>query len=159
MDYAQTQAAASQIPTVGNDAIEVLINDHKRIKELLSKLTDGPQAQRTETLELLKETLTVHNATEENLVYPAIREVAGRKMHANELYHETAEADVMLWQLSMMSPQDSTFASTASKTRDAIEKHISSEEETEFPKLRDAADPAKQSRLTSEVRKFRERFH
>lgn len=35
-----------------------------------------------------------------------------------------------------MSPQDGTFASTAMKARNAIEQHISSEEESEFPKLR-----------------------
>ncbi len=159
MNDTQTETPSSQVPTVGNDAIAILVNDHQRIKQLLRQLTDGPEAQRSETLETLKETLTVHNATEENLVYPAIREIAGRKMHANELYHETAEADVALWQLSMMSPQDGTFTSTATKARDAIEKHISSEEDSEFPHLRDSADPAQQQKLTSEVKKFRDRFH
>ncbi|MDQ2907779.1 MAG: hemerythrin domain-containing protein [Candidatus Eremiobacteraeota bacterium] len=159
MNYTQSQTSSAQIPTVGNDAIEILVNDHQRIKQLLGQLTDGPQAQRTSTLEALKETLTVHNATEENLIYPAIREIAGRKMHSSELYHETAEADVALWQLSMMSPTDDTFASTATKARDAIEKHISSEEESEFPHLRDSADTTQQQTLTSKVKQFRDRFH
>lgn len=106
---------SSQIPTVGNDAIEILVNDHQRIKALLKELTEGGEGQRSSTLEALKEILTVHNSTEENLVYPAIQEIAGRKMHAKDLYHETAEADVALWQLSMMSPQDNTFKATAPK--------------------------------------------
>jgi len=150
---------SSQIPTVGNDAIEILINDHQRIKALLKELTEGGEGQRSSTLEALKEILTVHNSTEENLVYPAIQEIAGRKTHAKDLYHETAEADVALWQLSMMSPQDNTFKATATKVRDAIEKHIGSEEESEFPKLRESADAAQHQKLTAEVKKFRNRFH
>ncbi len=159
MDYAQLQSESTSIPTIGNDAITILENDHQRVKQLLSLLTDGPQDKRSATLQMLKETLTVHNATEEALVYPAIQELAGRKTHAMKLYHETSEADVMLWQLSMMSPEDSDFEPTAAKVRAAIEKHIETEEETEFAKLRESADSAQQLKLASEVKKFRERFH
>ncbi len=159
MSYAQPGTPSLQVPTVGKDALDILINDHQRIKGLLTELTDGPESGRATTLETLKHTLTVHNATEETLVYPAIRELAGRKTHATELYHETAEADVVLWQLSMMSAQDDDFAATATNARRAIEKHIAFEEESEFPHLRDAADAAQQLKLTSEVKKFRDRFH
>ncbi len=30
-----------QISTVGNDAIEILVNDHQQIKALLKELTEG----------------------------------------------------------------------------------------------------------------------
>ncbi len=159
MEHAEAKMQSGQVPTVGNDAIEILINDHQRIKQLLSELTDGSRAQRSAVLQTLKETLTVHNATEETLVYPAIRELAGRKMHATELYHETSEADVMLWKLSMMPPDGDEFGATAAQARAAIEKHIGSEEDSEFAKLRDSADSAQQLKLASEVKKFRQRFH
>ena len=83
----------------GNDAVEILENDHEVIKELLDQLTSATNSKRADVLELLKGVLTIHNATEENLVYPAINKVAGSKLESQHLYHETAEADVLFFEL------------------------------------------------------------
>ncbi len=70
-------------------------------------------------LELLKGVLTIHNATEENLVYPAINKVAGGKLESQHLYHETAEADVLFFELDglLKEGDDEQFARKAVKFR------------------------------------------
>ena len=82
------------LPARGIDAVEILENDHRVIKELLNELMSASHSQRSGVIEKLVGVLTIHNATEENLVYPAINKVAGSKLESQHLYHETAGADV-----------------------------------------------------------------
>jgi hemerythrin superfamily protein len=146
------------LPVRGNDATEILINDHEVIKRLLSELTQSAAGEGMKsTLEQLKGALTIHNATEENIVYPALRQVARKKWEAQRLYHETAEADVLVFQLDTMM-QEGNFADfprVAEKLRDAVLEHIEDEEQSAFPHLTDAAEPMQAQMLTDSVRKFR----
>lgn len=149
---------SEMLPVRGNDATEILINDHQTIKSLLSQLTQAMDSgMRQSTLEQLKAVLTVHNATEENLVYPALREVAGKKSESQKLYHETAEADVLVFQLDSMLKEGKydEFPRTAEMLQAAILEHIEDEEEKAFMHLREKADPQHAQMLTQEVRKFR----
>ena len=145
------------MPAAGGDAVEILENDHRTIKDLLARLTSGPKEEREEVLERLKPVVVVHNATEENLVYPAIHVLAQRPMHADKLYHEQDEAKVVVFRLSNLSPGDPEFQKKANDLRDAVTTHIEKEEKTEFRHLRDAAGD-EMPKLTDEVRRFRAEF-
>ena len=116
------QIDTTLLPTRGNDAVEILLNDHQVIKSLLRDLTQATGRRREEVLQKLKGVLTIHNATEENLVHPAIDKVAGSKLEAQHLYHETAEADTLLFELdSMLKERDeSDFSMKAEKFADAV---------------------------------------
>ncbi len=79
------QSDVTQLTTRGSDAVEILKNDHQVIKQLLSSLTQATQTQERQTiLDQLKAVLTVHNATEENLVYPALQSVADEKRQSQK---------------------------------------------------------------------------
>lgn len=152
------QSDSTQLPVRGNDAIEILTNDHRRIKDLLAQLTAASQTtQRKQTLEQLKAALTIHNATEENLVYPAIQEVAGKKAEAQKLYHETGEADVLVFTLDTMLKEgdEGDFSATAEKLQAAVLEHIEDEEQKAFVHLRDRSEPPQAQLLTQSVREFR----
>lgn len=147
------------LPARGHDAVEILINDHNVVKALLEQLANAREtARRKGVLEQLKAALTVHNATEESVVYPALAQVAGKKSEAQHLYHETAEADLLMFQLDTMlkEGEESEFESTASKLREAILEHIDDEEEKAFAHLRDKAEPHQVKMLTESVREFRD---
>jgi hemerythrin superfamily protein len=135
------QIDTSLLPARGNDAVEILENDHEVIKELLDQLTSATNSKRADVLELLKGVLTIHNATEENLVYPAINKVAGSKLESQHLYHETAEADVLFFELDSL--------------RDAVLHHIDEEENKAFPRLEENGDPQNAASLTESMREFR----
>ena len=152
------QTDQSQLPVRGTDAIEILINDHEVIKGLLERLTAATQdPERRSILEQLKGALTLHNATEENLLYPALNKVAGKKSEAEKLYHETAEADVLVFELDTMLKEGDTgkFQAKAEKLQDAVLEHIDDEESSAFPHLQKGAEPAQSQMLTQSVREFR----
>jgi hemerythrin superfamily protein len=105
--------------------------------------------------------LTIHNATEENLVYPAINKVAGSKLEAAHLYHETAEADTLFFELdSMLKERDeSDFGAKAEKFADAVRHHIEEEETKAFPRLQDNSDARHAEMLLDSVKSFRRSLH
>jgi hemerythrin superfamily protein len=155
------QIDKSLLPVRGSDAVEILLNDHEVIKGLLSELTQASGQRRQAVIEQLKGVLTIHNATEENLVYPAIDKVAGSKRESQHLYHETAEADVLLFELdSLLKERDeSAFSIKAEKFVDAVCHHIEEEEQKAFPRLRENADPEHAETLVDSVKEFRNSLH
>lgn len=150
---------SGNLPNQGTDAIEILKSDHVLIKSLLAQLT-SPNANGSSAmlLEQLKSVLTLHNAVEENLVYPAIALVAGRRMQSQNLYHETAAADLMVFELDQLAHEgnDKKFKRRAKQLQDAILEHISDEEDKAFVQLQKHADPEEQQLLTTKVREFRD---
>jgi len=155
------QKNMSPLPVRGKDAVEILLNDHTVLRDMLTRLTQATQTQqRQQVMEQLKGALTIHNATEENLVYPALREVAGKKAESQHLYQETAEADVLVFQLDTMLKEgnDTEFDTTARKLQDAVLEHMDDEENKAFPQLQKGAEPQQTQMLTDSVREFRSAF-
>jgi len=144
-------------PSAG-DAIAILMNDHLRIKALFDQLLDGDGSTRPRLLEELKPLLIVHNAGEENVVYPAIFGIAMRPHHAKKLYHQQDDATVAFWEILMMDPGDPEFVRKAADLRDALLAHVREEEESEFPELRRALAPQAMAKLTAELTEFRRTF-
>jgi hemerythrin superfamily protein len=156
-----TAAHAGGIATNGNDAIEILLNDHKIVKQLFEELTGATSDQQATVLEQLKALLIVHNATEENLVYPAIRFVAARPRDAETLYHQQDEAEATLWSIdaTIKGLVDGDDVDDQVQTlHKAVLAHVRKEEETEFPHLREALAGSALKQLTDEVRTFRSNF-
>jgi hemerythrin superfamily protein len=151
----------SSVTTVGLDALDILINDHASIKGLLTDLVDATESgRRKDILSQLKGVLTIHNATEENLIYPALQKVAGDQREAEDLYRETGVADVAVFELDAMlqNGEESNFSAEATKLREAVCAHIEKEETTAFPHLREKATPEQGEALTKAVREFRGAF-
>ncbi len=155
-----TKKGSRSVPSVGEDAFEILENDHDAVKELFAQLSDAAGDRAAILLEL-KGILTVHNATEENIVYPALRFLAARGTDSDKLYHQQDEAEAALWKIDAMVNGDLEDASLEQSITDlqaAVLTHIRKEEQTEFPHLRDALKGEAGRRLTESVRRFREQF-
>ena len=156
------QTRSDVLPVRGSDTVDILLNDHTVIKRLLGDLTAAPdRGRRSAVLERLKEALTIHNATEENLVYPALAEMASEKRESAHLYHETAEADVLVFQIDQLlkGGDEADFTAKAVQLRDAVFEHIEDEESKAFPALRERPEPEQTQRLTQSVREFRGALH
>jgi hemerythrin superfamily protein len=146
----------------GSDFIEVLLNDHRTVKGLFEQLVASQEASESAgLLEELKGLLTVHNATEENLIYPAVRFLASRPRDAETLYHQQDEAEAGLWELDGLlkgSLEGPDFAERARALQKAVLAHIRKEEETEFPHLRETLSAADLQTISSDVAAFRAKF-
>lgn len=155
------QIDTTLLPARGSDAVDILLNDHQVIKGLLDRLTSAAGPERKHVMQQLVGALTIHNATEENLVYPAINKLAGSKLESDHLYHETAQANVLAFELDSMlkAGDDSDFSATAQKFADAVRHHIDEEEKKAFPRLRENVDVQYAESLTESVRDFRKSLH
>ena len=155
------QIDTTLLPVRGDDTVEILTNDHDVIKGLLRDLIEADASDREGVLERLKGVLTIHNATEENLVYPALNKAAGSRVESQHLYHETAEADVLLFELATMLQEGEAddFDAKAEKFAGAIAHHIEEEENKAFPRLRDNVELEQAEMLTDSVRTFRASLH
>lgn len=143
---------------VAGDAIAILMDDHLRIKALFDRLIDGDGSTRPGILAELKPLLVVHNAGEENVVYPAIYGIAMRPHHAKGLYHQQDDATVAFWEIQQMDPGDPEFVRKGADLRDALLAHVRHEEENEFPELRRALAAPAMAKLTADLTEFRRTF-
>lgn len=156
------QSDVNLLPMRGTTVHEILENDHEIIKGLLDSLTQAAAHEdRIQILEQLKGALTIHNATEENIVYPALDKVAGHKFETLKLYNETASADILVFQIDTMLKEgdETAFGEKARKLHDAVFKHIEAEEKSALPHLEKGADMQEQQMLLESVREFRAAMH
>lgn len=146
-------------PAKGATAIDILINDHQTIKSLLDRLiVASDREERTECLQQLQGVLTVHNATEENLIYPALSSLGKRAPESLHLYHETANADIAAYEIDSMLKEgadNERIQAHCEKLRSAVFEHIHDEETKAFPRLKDAAGARQEASLNASVRTFR----
>jgi len=137
-------AAQTSAPATGRDAIDILLEDHRQIEALMNQIAQTSASyptQRAQLLQQLADLLTVHNATEENLIYPAIRNIANLPSDATTLYQQQDQAKVFVFELDQLSKSDPDWGSRFSTLQNAVLAHVAQEENTDFPSLRRAAGP------------------
>ncbi|MFN2448826.1 MAG: hemerythrin domain-containing protein [Candidatus Baltobacteraceae bacterium] len=147
--------------TRATGAIEMLISDHQTIKSLLTQLTrSSDSGTRKQTLEELKGLLTIHNSLEENIVYPALAQIARKHTESMHLYEETAAADVLIFEIDTMLKEndDSDFTAKAETLQKAVFEHIEDEEQKAFRDLREKAEPQEMQMLDTSAQEFRRKF-
>lgn len=158
--FAQS-AVAMPVPVSGGDAFEILEADHKRIGAHIKRLIIDVEGRR-DTLDALSALFTVHNATEENYVYPAVGKIAKLPEDSATLFHQQDEAKTVVWTLHEIGKHQGfaspRFTETAETLLHAATAHVHLEETREFPMLRVALGSKGVADLTHEVRAFRRRF-
>jgi hemerythrin-like domain-containing protein len=124
------------------DAISLLKDDHKNVKDLLSKLESGRgnAASREQLVAKIENELRIHTQIEEDLFYPAFRDAA-RTKNDKKLYFEAIEehnvVDMVLPDVRQADAQEQEIFSAKVKVlKDIVEHHIEEEEGQMFPKAR-----------------------
>ena len=132
------------------DALTLLKQDHDTVKGMLRKLdetTERAEVTRTEGLEKLKQELTVHEAIEEEILYPALIEFAKTKDITLEAYEEHHVVDTILAELEQTPVDDETWAAKLTVMKENLEHHIEEEEDDMFKKARQVMDEAELEEL------------
>ena len=132
------------------DALKLLKDDHDKVKGMLEKLektTERAEVTRTEGLQSLKRELTVHEAIEEEILYPALKEFAKTKDIALEGYEEHHVVDSILAELEQTPTSDDTWAAKFTVMKENLEHHIEEEEGEMFKKARQVMDEVELSDL------------
>lgn len=144
--------AAVQAPSVmAGDWLEALKAEHKAALAILDKLaksTPEQPAKRTLLLTQLKHALGKHAFTEENVIYPALREW-GDKADADALNHEQGYHKQYLYELDNLDKASAEFAQKVADFRADLNAHIREEEDKIFPKIHAGLDADKNKALTA----------
>jgi hemerythrin superfamily protein len=140
---------------VSSDAIVLLKQDHKEIKALFRRFPSaGDRATETKAQIVAKiiELLTVHTYIENEVMYPRVRAfVPDLEDDILESYEEHHVADVLVMELSAMSPDNERFDAKTSVLIESVTHHIDEEEQDWFPKVREALGRKQLQELGAEL--------
>ena len=113
------------------DALKLLEEDHQLVKRLLAegeRTTERGEKTRAELFARLKRELTIHEQIEEEVLYPALRDLAKSREIALEAYEEHHVVDEILSELEQTPPSDETWGAKFTVAKENLEHHIEEEE-------------------------------
>ncbi len=137
---ATTARTASQESSA--DALQLLMAEHREVKAMFQeyqKLAEagGRGDERMLLASQICVALTLHTQLEEELLYPAAREVLTRDEDiVDEAYVEHAGAKNLISQLKTMTSDQPLFDAKVKVLGEYIDHHVKEEETEFFPKLR-----------------------
>ena len=74
------------------NAIDLLIDDHEKVKDILTRMTESTERAvktRAELLQKLEMEVSIHTQLEEQILYPAFKEAGGKE--ELKMFHEAKE--------------------------------------------------------------------
>lgn len=122
-----------------NDAISLLIKDHKDVKEMFEQfdgLSDRSKATKKKVADQICQALTVHTQLEEKIFYPAVREAISDEDLMDEALVEHASAKKLIEQIQGMEADDDLYDAKVKVLSEQVEHHVREEEDEMFPKVR-----------------------
>lgn len=125
--------------TEKHDAIALLKDDHKKVKDLFEKfdkLSDRSKVNKKKIADQICLELTVHAQVEEEIFYPAVRDPIKDDDLMDEAIVEHASAKELIAQISEMDPGDDLYDAKVKVLSEQIDHHVEEEEDEMFPKVR-----------------------
>ena len=140
------------------NAIQLLKDDHKKVRGLLAELestTARGTKKRTQLLSTIGRELRVHTKIEEEIFYPALRE-AGEKSDDEKMYFEALEehraaGELVLPDLEKTAPDSEKFSGRAKVLKELVEHHADEEEKEMFPRARKLLSAAELNALGAQM--------
>jgi hemerythrin-like domain-containing protein len=117
-------------------ATDLLKKQHKSVKALFKKVEDTEDGRRRRQLmEEIANELKMHTQIEEEIFYPAVREVGTSKAEemVDEAYEEHHVVDLVLAELPNVNPEDERFAAKMTVLSELVEHHADEEEDEMLP--------------------------
>jgi hemerythrin-like domain-containing protein len=122
------------------DAVTLLKDDHDTLKKILNDLdstTERGVKTREELFTRVRRELEVHEAIEEEIFYPALKEHPKAKELVLEAYEEHNVVDMVMAEIQDTSYDDETWGAKLTVMKENIEHHIEEEEGEMFPQARE----------------------
>lgn len=144
------------MPAAGNDTeggprselVVLLLEDHRRIEQLLDDFDRRPADSRDEAFCEITQTLVQHEVAEEEVVYPSVRRrAAGGERLADERLAEQHDAERLLADMETAGVESDAFAEMFRTFRADVLAHAEAEEATVFPALDLDGTPDDNARL------------
>jgi hemerythrin superfamily protein len=128
--------AAAPVPE--QDAIAMLMADHKRVKKLFAEFEnikdEASDKQKSGIVTLICQELVIHTTLEEEIFYPAVRAAIDDGDQMDEAVVEHAGAKDLIAQLQAAQPDDDLYDAKVTVLGEQIDHHVTEEEGSMFPK-------------------------
>ena len=121
------------------DAVTLLKDDHDTLKKILNDLdstTERGVKTREELFTRMRRELEVHEAIEEEIFYPALKEHPKAKELVMEAYEEQNVVDMVMAEIQDTPYDDETWGAKLTVMKENIEHHIEEEEGEMFKTAR-----------------------
>ena len=132
----------SSSTTTNQDAFALLTADHKRVKSLFKEFEslkdEGDDDRKAALVETICNELTVHARVEEEIFYPALREVIEDEDLMDEADIEHASAKQLIAQIEQLQVGGDHYDATVTVLSEYIDHHVKEEEGEMFSKARKA---------------------
>ena len=138
------------------DLVQLLEQDHRLVEQLLAEFDTVSLSGRNELFWRLTHELVRHEAAEENVVYPALRDLPGGPEIADARIEEQAEAEQKLAAMEKLDAEGDEFARQMITLRSAVLTHAKAEETTAFVLLRGSLPSPQQVELGARYTKAKE---
>ncbi|WP_254601941.1 hemerythrin domain-containing protein [Sphingomonas bacterium] len=147
---------AVQAPTLlAGDWDQALKAEHDltlKVFDALQATNETNTTKRGMLLMQLKHALAKHAMEEENVVYPALREI-GEVEAADDLNKDHGYVKQYLYELTEMPKASIDFLPKVARFRADIERHMREEENTLFPRLKNRLSPERNKEITAQMNK------
>lgn len=114
---------------------DVLVQDHNKVRSLLDQLlslSDSGEEQRQRIINQIRDELIPHSRAEEAVFYNSMRAAGTDYPVTSHGFKEHMEAEALLRTLQAKDKTDMDWRTTATKLKEALEHHISEEENDMF---------------------------
>ena len=141
------------------DALELLKQDHAKVKELLEKAESAEQGkERTAIFEKIKTELETHARIEENVFYPAVQKNEELKDMVLESIEEHKQVKTLLREMDNLSKDSEKFEPKLKVLMEDVEHHVMEEEGEMFKLVEEQFDEATLSELGEQMETEKEKF-
>ncbi|MER5597945.1 hemerythrin domain-containing protein [Streptomyces sp. NPDC002265] len=140
----------------GGNIIEELMTDHREVEEMFSRIESmtGKSPELRDLVDEVTIELVRHSVAEEQYLYPAVRKhVAGGDRLADKELADHGRIEKILKQLEKTDTDAPQRMQLLQLLMDEVSSHIQDEENTLFPKLREACSPETLDDLGDKIRR------
>lgn len=121
------------------DALTLLKQDHREVSDLFEEFESASGARKERIANQICEALTVHAQIEEEIFYPAAREVIEDEDLVDEADVEHATVKGLVARIEQGGPSDEHYEAMVKVLGEYVKHHVKEEEQSLFPQLRGTA--------------------
>ena len=141
------QSAKQKTPSVhrpdGVDAIELLKQDHRSVEKIFKafeslKEDDSNDESKRALVDRACAALTVHTRIEEEIFYPAVRDVLSDEVLGEAALVEHSTAKDLIASLEALEPGEPFYDATFTVLAEYVKHHVKEEETEMFPRVKKA---------------------
>jgi hemerythrin superfamily protein len=127
----------------GLDAVDLLKADHQAVKKLFEQLDaitkqGASDDEKSELVAKIRDELSVHESVENDVFFPAVREILRKKDVLQEATKDQEEAGDAIQALGDLKPGDAGYDRKLSELGSKIAAHAAEEEKDVFPQVKNS---------------------